>query len=95
MTICESVREFVVKAFHAPEDLSDDASLFEAGLIGWNALSDMIAWLEESYVLQVEDRDIKPENFESIAKIAAFVDRKLGELETTRTQTEWLAESAA
>jgi hypothetical protein len=95
MTIHENVREFVLRAFQAPGDLGDDASLFEAGLIGWNALSDMIAWLEESYILQVEDRDIKPENFESITKIAAFVDRKLGELETTRTGTEWAVENAA
>jgi acyl carrier protein len=95
MTIRESVREFIVRAFHAPADLSDDASLFEAGIIGLDAVSEVIMWLEESYILQVEDRDMKPENFESIAQLAAFVDRKLGELETTRMRTEWFAEDAA
>jgi acyl carrier protein len=95
MMIRESVREFVLRAFHAPADLSDDASLFEAGLISTSDLTEVIAWLEESYVLQVADRDIKPENFDSIAKLAAFVDRKLGELQTVRMGAVWMAESAA
>jgi len=94
MTIRESIRAYVLGAFHAPGDLSDDASLLAGGFLGADGLTQVIAFVEESYLVDVSDADVRPENFDSIAKIAVYVDRKLAELETRRGACVWFEERA-
>ena len=94
MTIRESIRAYVLGAFHAPRDLSDDASLVEGGFLGSDELTQVITFVEESYLVDVSDADVCPENFDSIAKMAAYVDRKLAALETRRGGCVWPEERA-
>lgn len=94
MTICEMIRDYVLGALEAPASLSDDASLFEGGFLGPEGLAQMITFLEESYILEIPESDVRPENFESIAKIAVYVDRKLADLDTSRAVSLWMPEAA-
>jgi acyl carrier protein len=78
-TIGNSVRAFVVDAFYAPADLCDDASLLDTGTMDSTGVLELIAFLEKRWSIAVGDREIHPDNLDSIVKITAFVERKLAE----------------
>lgn len=52
-----------------------NASLFDAGLLDSFSLVEFVSLIEEKYGLRVSDAELKPDNFDSIAKIEAFVNR--------------------
>ncbi|MCC6551724.1 MAG: hypothetical protein IT372_01725 [Polyangiaceae bacterium] len=95
MTIRDDIRQLLTGTLHAPADLGDDDSLFEGGALEARALCAMIAFIEERYVIDVAGRDVRPENFDSIAKIEAYVERKLAELQTSRLGAHWAEDHAA
>jgi acyl carrier protein len=78
MQITEQVRTFVTSNFYVPDPslLTDDASLLDQGIIDSTGVLEVISFLEETFGITVEDREILPENLDSIARIAAFVSRK-------------------
>lgn len=51
------------------------ASLFDAGLLDSFSLVEFVSLLEEEYGLRVSDAELKPGNFDTIAKIEAFVSK--------------------
>lgn len=77
--ILDSVRAFVVEAFYAPADLADDASLLDTGTVDSTGVLELILFLEKRWSITVGDREIHPDYFDSIRRIAAFVDRKIAE----------------
>lgn len=80
MTIRNQVRQFIVKNFYVAEadGLPDGASLLERGIIDSTGVLEVIAFVEKSFGVRVEDDEMLPENLDSIERIAAFVERKLG-----------------
>ena len=72
------IREFIVSHFYvpAPEELADDASLLDAGVVDSTGVLEVISFIEAEYGLKVEDAEMVPENLDSIAHISAFVARK-------------------
>ncbi len=77
--ILDSVRAFVVEAFYAPADLANDASLLDTGTVDSTGVLELIMFLEKRWEITVGDREIHPDYFDSIQRIAAFVERKLAE----------------
>jgi acyl carrier protein len=59
-----------------PTELTDDLSLIESGVVDSTGMMGVILFLESEYGIRVEDRETVPENLETIARIAAFVERK-------------------
>jgi acyl carrier protein len=55
-----------------------DESLIEAGVIDSTGVLELVAFLEERFGLDVEDADIVPDNLDSLAAIARYVERKGG-----------------
>lgn len=51
------------------------ASLFDAGLLDSFSLVEFVSLLEEEYGIRVSDAELKPSNFDTIAKIEAFVGK--------------------
>jgi acyl carrier protein len=78
MTVQERVRDFVLEYFYVsdPEELTDETSLIDSGLVDSTGMMEIILFLEGEYAIHVEDRETIPENLESISRIAAFVARK-------------------
>jgi acyl carrier protein len=74
----EIIRSAVADLAQAPVPEDPTASLFEAGVIDSFAVMDLVAALEEAFGIQVPDADLVPRRFESLAKIAAYVDAKRG-----------------
>lgn len=80
MSIQDDVRQFIVKNFYVADaaGLADDASLLDKGVIDSTGVLEVVAHLEETYGIKVDDAELLPENLDSIARIAAFVQKKKG-----------------
>ncbi len=78
MEITEKVRAFVTTNFYVPDpaSLTNEASLLDQGIIDSTGVLEVIGFLEETFGISVDDRDILPENLDSIERIAGFVARK-------------------
>jgi acyl carrier protein len=74
----EIVRDFIAQNFYVPEDvaLSEDVSLIEHGIVDSTGVLEVTAFLESEFGIRVADAEIVAGNMETIARIAAFVDRK-------------------
>jgi acyl carrier protein len=76
----KEIREFVVSNFLFGQEsgsLSDDQSLLESGIIDSTGVLELVAFLEQRYGISVGDRELLPENLDSIRNASAFVSRKL------------------
>jgi acyl carrier protein len=54
-----------------------DASLLEQGIIDSTGVLEVVMFLEESFGVAVDDTQMLPQNFDSVARITAFVQRLL------------------
>lgn len=77
--IRDRLRDFITTNFYVPdpERLGNDVSLLEQGVIDSTGVLEVITFVEESFGIRIEDREMLPDNLESIDRITAFVERKL------------------
>ena len=52
-----------------------DASLFQSGLLDSFSLVDFVTLLESEYGVKIDDADLRPENFDTMAKVESFLRR--------------------
>lgn len=78
MNTLEHVRTLVGELAQAPVPLDPGASLFDAGVIDSFGVMDLVGRLEQAFGIQVPDAEMIPSRFETLEKIAAYVDRKRG-----------------
>jgi acyl carrier protein len=78
MTTEERLRQFIMEIFYLsdPDELTDEVSLISSGIVDSTGMLDVILFIEGEFGIQVEDREVIPENLESISRITAFVERK-------------------
>jgi acyl carrier protein len=78
MTVQEQVRRFVLESFYVgdPDELTDDVSLIDSGIVDSTGMLEVILFLEGEYGFHVEDSETVPENLETLDQIAAYVARK-------------------
>ena len=57
--------------------LTNDASLLETGIVDSIGILEIVTFLEQEFAVRIEDEDLVPENFGTIASISSFVARKL------------------
>src|SRR6185437_5229755 len=74
------IRQFILQHFPLSQkrEFTDDASLLESGIVDSIGILEIVSYLEQEFAIQVSDDDLLPENFGSVAGIAAFVERKVG-----------------
>jgi acyl carrier protein len=75
----EELRRFIVDnyLFGQDDDFSDDDSLLQKGIIDSTGVLEMVAFLEKSYRVEVEDDELLPENLDSINRLIRFTEKKL------------------
>ena len=56
-----------------------DQSLLESGTLDSVSVMQLVAFLETTYGITVPDEDMTPDNFDTIAAITAFVERRQAE----------------
>jgi acyl carrier protein len=63
-------------AAQARVELPDrDSSLFQSGVLDSFSLVDFVTLLEAECSIKIDDTDLRPQNFDTIAKVERFVER--------------------
>jgi acyl carrier protein len=59
-----------------PQEVDREASLYETGVIDSFLLLQLLAALEAEFGIVIHNREVVPENLDSIGRIGTFVARK-------------------
>jgi acyl carrier protein len=54
----------------------DEASFLDEGIVDSMNVLELVSFVEDQYGIKVADSDIVPDNFDSVSKLAAFVQIK-------------------
>ena len=73
--IRQRIRGFVTETFFV-EDFADDDSFLRSGIVDSMGMSHLVAFLESEFGIRIADEELVPENLDSLARAAAFVERK-------------------
>ena len=76
--ISDSMKQFILEHFPSSRrrSLNDTDPLLESGLIDSMGVLDLVAFIESEFKVIVDDEELIPDNFQNIARIAAFVEKK-------------------
>ncbi len=74
------LRQFIVENFlmgDASALPGDSDSFLETGVIDSTGMLEMVMFLEQNFDLKIADRELVPENLDSLSNLVNFVGRKL------------------
>ena len=74
MRVQDRVRQFIKDTFLVDE-VGDDDSFLTNGIIDSLGVMQLVTFIESEYGVGVADTDLVPENFDSVARVAAYVER--------------------
>ena len=74
----DRVRTFVVEnfLFGEGEDLKEDTSFLDEGIIDSTGILELVDFLEEEFEISIDDEELIPENLDSLNNVSAYVDKK-------------------
>ena len=75
----QKLRHYILEDLLFTDDesaLNNDDSFLEKGIIDSTGIMEVILFLEEEFGIQVADKEMIPENLDSINNIVSFVLRK-------------------
>jgi acyl carrier protein len=72
------IRKFVLDKFPLArkQQIKDSDPLLESGVLDSLGVLDLVSFVEQEFSVHVEDEELVPENFQTIDRIAAFVESK-------------------
>jgi acyl carrier protein len=73
----QKIKEFIVEEFMPDvpaEELEDDFDLLTGGVVDSLGLLKVVAWLEDEFDIAVDDSELGPDSFRTVAAIKAYVD---------------------
>ncbi|MGE5469622.1 MAG: acyl carrier protein [Bacteroidota bacterium] len=73
------VRRYIIEdcLLGTTEEVDDAASLSRNGILDSTGALELVAFLEEEFIIVIADQDLIPENLDSIDGIVALVETKL------------------
>lgn len=77
--IKQKIREFVIENFlmgDASSMLKDGESFLETGTIDSTGVLEVVTFLESDFGLKVDDKDLVPENLDSVNNLTRYVMRR-------------------
>jgi acyl carrier protein len=83
----QSIRKFIASDILYSQEgfpYADDASLLQEGVIDSLGVVELVTFVQKQYHVKVEQQEVVPDNFDSVAKLSAFVRRKLNEGKTSQ-----------
>jgi len=75
MTPAERIRRFIEETFIV-DGFADDDSFLRTGVIDSTGMMELVLFLEREFEIKIADTELLPRNLDSIARAAAFVERK-------------------
>ena len=77
--IKQQIREFVIENFlmgDAAAMLKDGESFLETGTIDSTGVLEVVTYLESHFSIKVDDKDLVPENLDSVNNLTKYVLRR-------------------
>jgi len=74
----QKIKQFIVDEFMPDvpvSELEDDFDLLTGGVVDSLGLLKVVAWLEDEFDIGVDDSELGPESFRTVAAIKQFVDQ--------------------
>jgi acyl carrier protein len=74
----ESIRKFVLERFPLARqrNVSNQESLLENGILDSLGILEVVTFVEGEFQITVDDEELQPDNFSSIASMSAYVVHK-------------------
>ena len=73
----ETIKKFLCELrWLEPDEIDHDTTLISSGLIDSLDLIELVGFLEQNFSITISPGELVAENFESINKIEAFVNKK-------------------
>ena len=78
--IADKVVAYLSESKGLPDDfqIEVDTPLLQSGLIDSLGMEELVTFLEDTFGVAIQDEDLLPDNFDTIASITALIERKLG-----------------
>ena len=73
------IRDFILENFMAGESeeaLDNDSSFLEKGIIDSMGVLELVAFVEETYGIEIDDDELTPDNFDSVSRLVSYIRRK-------------------
>jgi len=79
-SVNQTVRQFIASHFSQARTrgLTDDDRLLKSGIVDSLGVLDIVSFIESEFGVRVDDEDLVPEHFDSIGRIAAYIETKRG-----------------
>jgi acyl carrier protein len=78
MTVEQRIKQFIVENFYVTDAaaLAPETSLIDGGYVDSTGMLEVVGFLETEFSIQVLEDELVPANFETVARMAAYVARK-------------------
>ena len=79
-TFASEIKAFIVDNFlfgQGGDAVTNEQSFLESGIIDSTGLLELVSFVEERYAISIADRELMPENLDSVKNLSQFVARKL------------------
>jgi acyl carrier protein len=79
MSVSNDIEQFILDELTQGRGITEidpDENLLSKGIVDSHGVMELVGFLEQRYGIAVGDEDLTPENFESVQRIEAFVERK-------------------
>jgi acyl carrier protein len=83
----DEIRDFIVDNFLFGEEdsrLSGDDSFMEQGIVDSTGVLELVAFIENTYGIKINNAELVPDNLDSINKLVQFINGKTREKASTR-----------
>ena len=77
MPVQDRVMQFIKDTFLIDEVASDE-SFLASGILDSLGVMQLVAFVESELGVKVPEADLVPENFDSVARVAAYIERMRG-----------------
>jgi acyl carrier protein len=80
MDIKAQVRQYIAKNLLFSDNgftYTDDASFLEEGIVDSLGVMELVLFIEEKFGVKVKDEELTPDNFDSVNKLANYIQRRL------------------
>jgi acyl carrier protein len=75
------IRNFILENITigaSQRSIGDNDSVLEKGIIDSTGILELVSFVEETFGLQVKDDELIPDNFDSVGRLARYINRKKG-----------------
>ena len=75
----EKLRQYIIENFlfgNENASLDDRESFLESGIIDSTGVLEVVGFLEDEFGFEVTDKELVPDNFDSIDKLVAYIEKK-------------------